>query len=544
MTFKPGAVIGGYLVLSQLGMGGMGRVFLAEDKALARKVALKILPPEDSDEEGRARFLREAQALARVQHKNVVQVFASGVDEDVAWMALEYVEGDPLGALVDGVKGVDEETALSLCSQAARGLAAVHAVGVVHRDVKPDNLLLDAEACLRVLDFGVALFVDRGGMDMGGRGGFVTQKGVAVGTPHYMAPEQARGGAIDARADAWGLGATLYTLLAGRPPFYGRDDEADLDILARVLREQAPNVRARAPEVSDATARLVARMLDPDRDKRLADMNEVADLCDQIADAIAQGIAPAPIALPPPDPDAANASAAAIPAIVPPVTVPATSTSATSSPIPTARPSIAGVVAVALLFAGLGALIAGQVAQRMITPQVVEPAATTTTGVDATPTNPTNPTTTGVTATPTNPTNIDVAPTNIAPPEPVASSAEELEGLVVADPDAKGPLWELMERNDEPSRAAIARLAAMPGKVGDVSVDVVVASRSRDHLAALQAAVMQRDRARAELAINALVALRPFEALEMLDKAARTHEDKQIRAKALAARQELFRVDP
>jgi serine/threonine-protein kinase len=505
ITLKIGARIGGYVIRAPLGVGGMGRVFLAEDDQLARKVALKILPPEESDEEGRARFLREAQALARVQHKNVVQVFASGVDEDVAWMALEYVEGEPFSALVNGTQGVDEETALSLCSQAARGLAAVHEVGVVHRDVKPDNLLLDDNANVRVLDFGVALFTD--GLKSGG---FVTQKGVAVGTPHFMAPEQARGGTLDARTDAWGLGCTLFAMLAGRPPFFAKDDEPDLDILARVLRDRAPDVntrlRAGAVPVSGATAALIGRLLDPDVDTRLGDMAAIADSCDDIADGVARGDAP---------PSPVSQAPAPSPASEP------------LSPLPSApvavRPSILSVVAVALLFAGLGALVAGQIAQRVVdeSPPTVLDLPPPTAPVVPAPPSAEGPTTEGN-----------------APP-----TAEELEALVMFDPGTRGPLWELMGRSDDAARAAVARLAGLPGSLGDVALDAVVASRSRDHLSALEAALMQPDRVRADKAIQALTALRPFEALGMLDKAARSHEDKVTRARALAARQQLFRVD-
>jgi serine/threonine protein kinase len=129
LNLKDGAVIGGFRIVRPLGTGGMGRVYLAVDERLSRNVALKVLPPGDADAEGRARFLREAHALARVQHKNVVQVFASGTDDDVAWMALEYVEGDPLGAVVGS--GVDEETALALTAQAPRRPPAVQPGGVV-----------------------------------------------------------------------------------------------------------------------------------------------------------------------------------------------------------------------------------------------------------------------------------------------------------------------------------------------------------------------------------------------------------------------------
>lgn len=537
MSFQPGARIGGYRIVSALGTGGMGRVFLAEDEALERKVALKILPPEDADDEGRARFLREAQALARVQHKNVVQVFASGVDEDVAWMALEYVIGDPLGALV-AAGPIDEETALSLCAQAARGLAAVHAVDVVHRDVKPDNLLLDKEAVVRVLDFGVALFLEQG------RGGFVTQKGVAVGTPHFMAPEQARGGVIDARADAWGLGATLYSLLTGQPPFYGKDDEADLDILARVLRDRAPDVRDKNPAVSTATAQLLARLLEPDVDVRLADMGEIAAVMDGIADALASGgEAPAPAVLAA-SPEKAREAPPPVPA-APDAPGSPSSTSITPRGLPTAA-----LVAVALSFAGLGALaavvaaqLAGGDTERV---ELAPPPPPVSTPIPASPaSSTTSPSSSGsAPATLSSPLPLDVAPTSPPADMKAPPTAEDLEARVVADPAARAALRELVGRDDDAAVEAVKRIAATAGGAGDAAVDVIDELHARVHIEALRVAVFGPSRARSRRAIDVLVAMRPFEALQILDDAERGHKDKVIRARAAAARRELFSVEP
>ncbi len=519
MSFQQGARIGGYRVVAPLGTGGMGRVFLADDEKLARKVALKILPPEDADDEGRARFLREAQALARVQHKNVVQVFASGVDEDVAWMALEYVEGDPLGALVDGAReGIDEETALSLCAQAARGLAAVHDVGVVHRDVKPDNLLIDDNACVRVLDFGVALFLEAHGV-----GGFVTQKGVAVGTPHFMAPEQARGGTIDARADAWGLGATLFTLLVGRPPFYTRDDEPDLDILARVLRERAPGVRDQRPEVSAATAAVVARMLEPAGDQRLADMREIAGALDDIADALASGATPAVTQAPPADVAGARSDAHGGAGEAPRASAAgeAPDGGATGKP----RASSGRLLALAVSFAALGAVVAYQL-------------------VDALAPPPPAPV---VVVQPPRPPPVEVTPPVVdeAPPEPPTPPTADALEQRVRDSAERNPaaLDTLLGRDDVEAKAAVARLASTPGALGKEVIDAIADRRALVHMGALEQALMKGERARALHIVELLEGLKAFEALDVLDRASREHPDKAVRARALAARQSLFHVE-
>lgn len=514
MSLQAGARIGPYRVLSPLGEGGMSRVFLAEDVALSRKVALKTLPPEDADEEGRARFLREAQALARVAHKNVVQVFASGIDEDIAWMALEYVEGEPLSALI-GAGGVDEETAVALVAQAARGLSAVHAVGVVHRDVKPDNLLLDDAAVLRIADFGIALFLDAG------TGGFVTQKGVAVGTPHFMAPEQARGGAVDARADSWGLGATLFSLLTGRPPFYVREDEPDLDILARVLREPAPDVRTLKPAVSAATASLVASLLAADAARRPADLGAVADSLDAIADALAAGESP---------PSASSASAEPVapsPGTASTAPVSAAQTrAATSSP----RSSGAGpgrILMVAALFLALGAVVAFQVASLVVRQPRPEPPVVVKPPPEPPAPEPPPP-----------------PPPLVEPPAPPAPpTSDELAGRVIANPSDADSLEELLARTDNDARAAVVMLASVPGAAGDVALHAIATTRALHHMGAVERALKQAPRARAKRVIDSLVEWRPFEAIALLERVSQEHKDALVRAQAQTAREMLFKVE-
>ena len=281
---EPGVLIHDYELISVLGQGGMGRVYLARDNKLDCEVALKVLREEDSDEEDRARFLREAKALARIEHPNVVRVRALGEADGFVWMAMDYIEGDPLDALL-GESPLDEETVLLLGAQLARGLAAVHDVGVLHRDVKPGNCMIDASGRLHLIDFGVACF-----FTPPTSGGFETQAGVAVGTPHFMSPEQARGDPLTVAADVWGFGCTLYSMLTGKPPFFKEEGEQDMEILARILRERVPSLHDRALEVSQDTGRYVAGLLHKDPHQRPQAFNEIAYQLEALCDKIAVGV--------------------------------------------------------------------------------------------------------------------------------------------------------------------------------------------------------------------------------------------------------------
>ncbi len=514
-TVSVGDTIAGYVLKDSIGEGGMGRVFLAHDPRLDRFVALKLLPPGDADEEARARFLREARALARVEHPNVVAVHASGVDRDVAWMALEYIEGDPLDEIL-AAGPLDEETALLLAAQAARGLAAVHEVGVVHRDVKPGNLLLEDDGTLRVVDFGVAYFTEQNA-----GGGFVTQTGVAVGTPHFMAPEQARGGTVDGRADAWGLGATLFMMIAGKPPFMTDEDEADLDILAKVLRDAAPDLRKRAPGVSAETAAVVRRLLANKREDRLSDLEEIAALLEACADHLA-GRGPMPVieAAPAPEPS-------------PAVAEPEPSPVATSSPM--SRIGLLLGTALLLVFAvGVGWLLA---TNQATTGGVPNPR------VERPPADPEPEQTTDLAPDDT-PTPEPVAPTPLPSPDELAlQEAEGLKARVLAGgDDGDDALARLLELQSAPARKAVLELAAMPDKASAV-IGGIARSGARHHMRTLEWALLSSDTARGKAAAGALASLRSAEALELLRAAERSHADPAVRQAAKRARLSIFSIE-
>ncbi len=243
-----GASIGRYLIVEKLGSGGMGVVYAAYDPDLNRKVAIKLLrsQPGAMASQGRARLLREAQAMARLSHPNVVAVFDVGVAFDQVFVAMEFVEGTTLGEWLNQERTTDE--ILQVFAEAGQGLAAAHAAGIVHRDFKPDNVMIGRDGRARVMDFGVArdvgqpisdpgpvlvptrsaVALDQTLPDQSSRGlaamavsSPLTQEGALMGTPRYMSPEQFRGQASDARSDQFSYCIALYEAICGRPPFAG-----------------------------------------------------------------------------------------------------------------------------------------------------------------------------------------------------------------------------------------------------------------------------------------------------------------------------------
>jgi serine/threonine-protein kinase len=247
-----------YRIREPLGSGAMGEVYLAEDDGLRRKVALKILSDHHRDNaELRARFSREARAAAAVSHPNVVQVYTIGEFDGRPWFAMEHLAGRDLGSIVKREGPLDSLQATMVALDAARGLEASAASGLIHRDVKPANLVRLDTGVVKVTDFGLVKPVSDAAL---------TAAGVVVGTPDYIAPEQARGEAIDARVDIYALGCTLYYLLVGRAPFRRGNADADkyLKVVARHLKEPAPDVRLAKPEVDGALAALILTMMAKD----------------------------------------------------------------------------------------------------------------------------------------------------------------------------------------------------------------------------------------------------------------------------------------
>ncbi|MBI1852985.1 MAG: serine/threonine protein kinase [Planctomycetes bacterium] len=213
-------------LLAEIGRGGMGRVFKARHRRLGRTVAVKFLPPEVArDPEHQARFEREARALAMLDHPNIVRVYDAGGEGERAYVVMEFVEGPSLSK----ESPMPVRRALDVAKQVCDALAYAHARGIVHRDIKPQNLLVDADGRVKVADFGIARIVAPGGERFD-----VTRASVAVGTPRYMAPEALAGAPPDPRMDVYSLGATLYDLVMGRPP--AGDFEPAPAPLDRILR--------------------------------------------------------------------------------------------------------------------------------------------------------------------------------------------------------------------------------------------------------------------------------------------------------------------
>ncbi len=264
--------IGRFAIEARLGAGGMGTVLLATDPLLERKVALKVLHREDRAQ-ARLRFLREAQAMARVAHENIIVVHEVGTDHDQVFIAMELVTG---GTLRQWQAGRAWRDVVGAYVQAGRGLQAAHAAGLVHRDFKPDNVLVGRDGKVRVTDFGLVAAVD----DTAGAsrldhtaalGVSLTQTGSVLGTPRYMAPEQHLGEPVDARADQFAFCVALYEALYGQPPFAG-DTYAALteQVLAGAVRPPQPDV-----SVPASVYEVIARGLERDRGDRFPSMTEL-----------------------------------------------------------------------------------------------------------------------------------------------------------------------------------------------------------------------------------------------------------------------------
>jgi serine/threonine protein kinase len=265
---EPGEVgrLGPYRVVKELGRGGMGAVYAALDTRLDRRLALKVmLPRYAADPAAKARFLREARAAARVKHDNVITVYEADERDGVPYIAMEFLEGYPLDQYLRKKGSPTIPQVLRIAAEAAAGLAAAHKLGLVHRDVKPANLWLEApHGRVKVLDFGLARPVDAEVE--------LTQSGAVIGTPAYMSPEQARGERVDHRTDLFSLGAMLYRLCTGKLPFEGPTTMAVL--MALGTQEPRP-VRELNPSAPGSLAALIHQLLAKKADDRPRTAEEV-----------------------------------------------------------------------------------------------------------------------------------------------------------------------------------------------------------------------------------------------------------------------------
>lgn len=263
-----GHTIGHYQILERVGVGGMGTVYRARDTRLERDVALKFLPPYllRTEDEAEERLLNEARAAAALEHPNVCTVHEIGeTEEGQPFIAMAYYEGETLKqTLRRGALPPTQAARVTL--QLARGLAAAHARGIVHRDVKPGNVMLAADGTVKLLDFGLAQMAEV----------TLVRPGVMRGTAPYMSPEQIRGEPLDARTDLWSLGVVLYEMLTGERPFQGEDVRG---LLQAILHEDPEPVTERRPEIPAPLARIVERLLQKEPDARYVSAGELeADL--------------------------------------------------------------------------------------------------------------------------------------------------------------------------------------------------------------------------------------------------------------------------
>ena len=281
---RAGTAIGPYEIIERLGGGGMGEVYLARDQRLARLVALKILPAYFvSDAERLRRFQIEAHAASALNHANILTVYEFGESDDTHYIATEYIDGQTIRELIAGESLTIADT-FDIAGQLLHGLSAAHAAGIVHRDIKPDNVMRRKDGGIKILDFGIAKLIEDSNSDVSlltSRASSRTEVGAVLGTIGYISPEQARGLEVDERTDIWSAGVVLYEMLAGRRPFSGATNaDTIVSILERtpaLLFGDAPKARALR-----MLQRIVGKALSKDADARyqtaaemLSDLTEV-----------------------------------------------------------------------------------------------------------------------------------------------------------------------------------------------------------------------------------------------------------------------------
>ena len=289
-TSLAGRTLAHYRISTAIGAGGMGEVYRATDTRLAREIALKVLPPAMANDPDRlARFQREARAVAALNHPNVVTVYSVEEFDNVNFITMELIEGEPLDQLISA-NGLPSDRLIEIAGAVAEALAAAHEKGIVHRDLKPANVMVTKEGRVKVLDFGLAKDVSGGaanGATIASAG--YTQVGMVMGTPAYMSPEQVSGRPLDHRSDIFSFGVMLHEMATGRRPFEG---SSSAELISSILRDSPPLVTELRPELPSDIARVIRRCLEKEPRHRVQTARDVGN---EFRDLARTSTRPAPV---------------------------------------------------------------------------------------------------------------------------------------------------------------------------------------------------------------------------------------------------------
>ena len=272
---SPGTTLTHYRIISKIGAGGMGEVYRAQDTELGRPVALKFLSGEVAAHQDRLkRFIQEAKAASALNHPNILTVYGIGRADDTTFIATEFVDGVTLRQhLRRRLKLIE---VLDIATQIASALVAAHAAGIVHRDIKPDNIMVRTDGIVKLLDFGLAKLTERQDSSTGGEATTIalvnTEPGAVLGTIAYMSPEQAAGREVDARSDVWSLGVVLYEMITARAPFEGASKS---HIIVAITDSEPLPITHFAPEVPEALEWIIAEALTKDTQERCQTAKEM-----------------------------------------------------------------------------------------------------------------------------------------------------------------------------------------------------------------------------------------------------------------------------
>ena len=268
-----GKKIQNYEIISLIGEGGMGNVYLAENKEVGRRVAIKIILPHLAKHEHvRDRFIIEAKTMSRLQHVNIITLYDYIANDEGLFLIMEYVDGDPLDDYIHNIgKAIDEDLAIEVTKQVLSACDHAHANGVVHRDIKPGNIIINKEGTVKILDFGIAKIIDEEVSKL-------TKTGLQIGTVYYMSPEQVQGGEITAQTDIYSIGVTLYQMVTAINPY--KQESTEFQIYKKIVGEPLPDVREIDPTLSPFIHEVIqkATKKNPsDRFKNCQDFSEMLE---------------------------------------------------------------------------------------------------------------------------------------------------------------------------------------------------------------------------------------------------------------------------